>query len=87
MARRAHKLSKATSYLNRICTIEYDLHGAVQAYGVDFVHWLVDEIADGRVDCKQDVDRWAAHMRSEAHLNKDFFSKSSELDNLIEHAI
>lgn len=54
------KMSKAEAYLNRVSTIEYDLHGAINAYGVDFVHWLIDEIVAGRVNCKQTVDRWAA---------------------------
>ena len=70
MARRKNplKLSKATSYINRIATIEYDMDGAIKAYGLQFCHWLLDEIAAGRVNCKQDVDRWSAHI----HLHKNY---------------
>lgn len=62
-------ISKSKGYLNRVFCVEYDLHGMVQAYGVDFMHWLVDEIAAGRVNCKQDVERWAAHKALEQDAN------------------
>jgi len=56
-------------------SIEYDLHGMIQAYGIDFIHWLANEINHGRVNCKQDVDRWAAHIA----LQKDY-DFATELD-------
>lgn len=61
-------LSKSTSYLHRIATIEYDLQGMIQAYGIEFIHWLADEIHTGRVNCKQSVDRWSADVA----LNKSY---------------
>jgi hypothetical protein len=66
---KAKGLSKAQCYLSRIFTIEYDLDGAIKAYGPDFLHWLIDEIAAGRVNCKQDVDRWSAHLALQDDAN------------------
>lgn len=55
-------ISKSQGYLNRVFCVEYDLDGMIKAYGSSFMHWLVDEIAAGRINCKQDVERWAAHV-------------------------
>lgn len=72
---RAKGISKAKGYEARVFTVEYDLHGMIQAYGLEFVHWLADEIASGRVNCKQDVDRWSAHIA----ISKDYnFSKVAD---------
>lgn len=60
---RAKGISKAQGYITRVFTAEYDLHGMIEAYGREFIVWLMDEIIAGRVNCKQDVDRWAAHVR------------------------
>ena len=65
---RARGISKAQGYLSRVFCIEYDLAGAINAYGLEFTHWLLDEIAAGRVNTKQDVERWAAHV----HLTQDY---------------
>ncbi len=54
-------ISKALAYIARIFCVEYDLKHMIDAYGADFVHYLTDEIAAGRVNCKQDVERWSAH--------------------------
>lgn len=72
---KARGISKSIGYLNRVFCVEYDLDGMIKAYGVEFMHWLIDEIAAGRVNCKQDVERWAAHV----HLSKDYnFAKVAE---------
>lgn len=65
---RAKGISKSQGYLNRVFCVEYDLHGMIKAYGPTFMHWLIDEIEAGRVNCKQDVERWAAHV----HLTNDY---------------
>lgn len=65
---KARGISKANGYINRIFCVEYDLDGMIKAYGSEFMHWLIDEIAAGRINCKQDVERWAAHV----HLSKDY---------------
>lgn len=65
---RAKGISKAQGYLTRVFTIEYDLNGMIEAHGREFVIWLMDEIISGRVNVKQDVDRWSAHVR----LTQDF---------------
>lgn len=59
--------SKAKGYTTRIFSVEYDLKGMIDAYGINFIHWLADEIEGGRVNCKQDVQRWSAHIA----LNND----------------
>jgi len=61
-SRRRHpsKISKAQGYLVRLYAVEYDLHGMIQAYGAEFVIKLVRLIEDGKIDCRQCVDRWAA---------------------------
>lgn len=94
---RARGISKDTAYLNRIYTIEYDLASAINAYGLQFCHWLLDEIASGRVNCKQDVDRWSAHIALHKNYNfeeveshygtvtlrrKDVTDYINELDNI-----
>lgn len=61
-------ISKSTGYLNRVFCVEYDLHGMIKAYGPSFMHWLIDEIEAGRINCKQDVERWSAHVA----LSKDY---------------
>lgn len=83
---RAKGISKEQGYLHRVFTVEYDFAGAINAYGLEFCHWLLDEIASGRVNCKQDVDRWAAHVA----INKDYSFEqvrdsyvSAETDDLI----
>ena len=65
---RAKGITKASGYLNRVFTAEYDLKGMIDAYGIDFIHWLADEIASGKIDCKQDVERWAATVA----ITKDY---------------
>lgn len=55
------KLSKGLSYLGRVASPEYDLQGMIAAYGVEFVRTLVEEVNEGRVDCRQEVERWSAH--------------------------
>jgi len=64
MSKRRHptKISKAQSYAVRLFAVEYDLHGMIGAYGPDFVKLLVDQIVAGKIDCRQCVDRWSAHM-------------------------
>ena len=74
---RAKGLNKATGYINRIFTVEYDLHGMINAYGIDFIHWLADEIAHGRINCKQDVDRWAATVA----ITKDYTFNAAVLED------
>ena len=59
-------ISKSQGYLHRVFCIEYDIHGAIQAYGLECVHWLVDEVAAGRIKSDKDIQRWSAH----AHLYK-----------------
>ena len=59
---RARRISKAHAYKSRIFTVEYDLAGMINAYGLEFVHWLADEIANGRIDARQCVDRWSADV-------------------------
>lgn len=54
------RLSKADGYLNRIFTVEYDLKAMLDAYGADMIHQLIDLILDGKINTRQDVDRWAA---------------------------
>lgn len=54
-------LGKALAYLARVFCVEYDMKGMIEAYGVDFCHYLLDEIAAGNVNCKQDVERWSAY--------------------------
>lgn len=74
MARRSklnNGFAKSHGYINRVYTVEYDLHGMIQAYGLKFVHWLADEIAEGRINCKQDVDRWSAHLALGKHRDFD----------------
>ncbi len=63
MSTRRHRkqISKAQGYIHRLYTIEYDLHGMIQAYGPEFVKLMIDEITAGRIDVRQCVDRWAAH--------------------------
>ena len=56
-----NKLSKAQCYQTRIFTIEYDLAAMVEAYGASAVHWLIDEIAAGRIQGRATADQWAAH--------------------------
>jgi hypothetical protein len=61
------QLSKGDSYRHRCCTVEYDAAGMIEAYGLPFMHWFLDEIAAGRVNTRQSVDRWAADYA----LNQD----------------
>ena len=61
MADKVHKLSKADGYMHRVFCVEYDLAAMVEAYGAETIHWMVDEIAAGRIVGRQDVARWAAH--------------------------
>lgn len=63
---RAKGISKATGYKARVFTAEYDLKGMVDAYGLEFVIHLAKLVAAGKVNCKQDVDRWSAHVALEA---------------------
>jgi len=66
---RAKGISKAKGYRARIFTIEYDLNAMIEAYGLDFVVDLATKIASGEVkqrDCRQEVDRWGAHLQLEA---------------------
>lgn len=83
--RHPRKLSKAISYHYRISTVEYDLHGAIQRYGIDFIHWLADEIHAGRVNCKQSVDRWAAHTFD--NPNADFQALKHEYDGELDEYV
>lgn len=62
---RAKGLSKSKGYINRVFCVEYDAKGMIDAYGIEFMHWLLDEIHAGRMNCKQYVERWSAHV----HLN------------------
>lgn len=61
MARR-NGISKSQGYANRVFCVEYDLKGMIDAYGLNFIHWLADEIAEGKINCKQNVERWSAHV-------------------------
>jgi hypothetical protein len=56
-------ISKSQGYLARVFCVEYDLKGAIEAYGIECVHWLIDEVAAGRI---KDIQRWSAHQ----HLYK-----------------
>jgi len=78
---RAKGISKSTGYLARVFTVEYDLNGAIQAYGPDFLHWLIDEISAGRVNCKQDVDRWSAHLALNASGNWENYKAEHNISN------
>jgi len=71
-------IGKALAYLSRVFCVEYDFNGAIEAYGVDFCHYLLDEIAAGRVNCKQNVERWSAHK---ALHNVPFASVRSDYEN------
>lgn len=81
MARTQHNMKvrskagvpKSHGYLTRIFTVEYDLKGMIDAYGIDFIHWFADEIAAGRVDCRHIVDRWAATVA----ISKDYSFNSA----------
>jgi len=53
-------IAKALAYVARVFCVEYDLFHMIIAYGAPFLHWLIDEIVAGRVNCKQDVERWSA---------------------------
>ena len=78
-------ISKAQCYLNRIDSIGYDLQGAIDAYGKAMVHWLVDEVAAGRVDCTQFADRWVAHLSlydSKDEQFKSFLQNFKDWDSL-----
>lgn len=89
---RAKGIDKAQAYRARIFTIEYDLNAMIKAYGFEFVLDLAAKIHNGEItqkQCRQDVDRWAAHLQ----LNQDaqwaaeranYFK--SETDNLEELA-
>jgi len=54
-------ISKSLAYLARVFCVEYDAKHMIDAYGLEFMHYLLDEIAAGRVDCRQSVERWSAH--------------------------
>lgn len=86
MAKRNAKpgINKADGYVARVFCAEYDLNGMIQAYGIEFVHWLADEIAAGRVDCRQHVQRWCAHVA----LTKDmaFAAHKAEYNKLAHDA-
>jgi len=62
-------ISKALAYIARIFCIEYDIKHAIDAYGADFLHMLIDEIKAGRVNCKQDVERWSAFKALNSHVS------------------
>lgn len=66
---RAKGITKAMGYKTRVFTVEYDLLGMMEAYGRDFIVWLMDEIAAGRIDCRSDVQRWSAHVQLTADMN------------------
>lgn len=55
-------ITKAKGYTSRVFCVEYDLKGMIDAYGINFVHWLADEISAGNINCKQNVERWSAHV-------------------------
>lgn len=76
-------ISKSTGYINRVFTIEYDLYGMIQAYGIEFIHWLADEIHSGRINCRQDVDRWAAHVaiKKDYNFNRELSRNGHRYNN------
>lgn len=65
--KRAHLISKGMGYRHRLYAVEYDIHGAIEAYGLEFVLDFAKRIAAGEVNCSQHIDRWAAHIA----LNRD----------------
>jgi hypothetical protein len=90
MARR-NGISKSTGYINRVFCVEYDIKGMIDAYGINFVHWLADEINAGRIDCKSDVQRWSAHVAitNDRTFNHQVFTHNDdtpELDEMVKVA-
>lgn len=91
---RASGITKAQGYLNRVYTVEYDLKGMVDAYGVDFMHYLLDRVAAGEINCKQSVDRWSADVALNgsynfdpaAYMHNDDLADDSDILDLIEKA-
>jgi len=78
MAQRKGGISKSKGYTTRVFCAEYDLKGMIDAYGINFVHWLADEIAAGKINCKSTVQRWSAHVA----ITEDFaFDASQFLHN------
>lgn len=55
-------ITKSQGYLNRVFCVEYDAKGMIDAYGIEFMHELLDAIASNKVNCKQSVERWSAHV-------------------------
>ncbi len=53
-------ISKAQGYLHGIFDVAYDLKGAIDAYGVDLLHDLVDAVYRGDIKSNQDKQRWLA---------------------------
>lgn len=68
---RAKGISKSQGYNSRVFCVEYDLKGMIDAYGINFIHWLADEIADGKINCKSTVQRWSAQVALDKSLNFD----------------
>lgn len=90
MARR-NGISKSQGYSTRVFCIEYDLKGMIDAYGINFIHWLADEIDDGKINCKQTVERWSAHVAitQDKHFDSSVFIKNdntTDLDEMIDAA-
>lgn len=86
---KAKGISKAKGYLSRVFCVEYDLKGMIDAYGVEFMHTLVDMVAEGELDCREHVQRWSAHkaLINDAQYSSwrasEFAREAQELDQLI----
>jgi len=90
MARR-NGISKAKGYTTRVFCVEYDLKGMIDAYGLNFVHWLADEIEAGNINTKQNVQRWSAHvaLTQDVTFDADTFTHNDdviELDDIVKAA-
>ena len=76
------KISKAKSYVHRIACAEYDMHGMIEAYGVDFVIALAKAIKSGKINCKESTQRWSAHVSLNGGATSSFEAFASNYFNV-----
>ncbi len=61
-------ISKATGYRAEIFNIVYDVRGGCQAYGFDFMRWLVNKLEDGLeyTTISDVLDQWHEYQLEQA---------------------